>query len=326
MKTFNALVSLAAVGVLMVVAGSVTAQQGYPSKPIRFVLPYPPGGSTTPLARIVGQKLTENWGQQVIIDNRGGGNTIIGTDVVAKASPDGYTILLISSAFFSAPSLFPYLPYDTVKDFEAVATIAKSRFVLVVHPSVPANNLREFIALAKSEPRKLNYASSGVGSNVHLSGELFDIMVGTKMQHIPYKGSGPLISDLIGGQVQLSFQVPISVMSQIKSGRLRAIAITGEARSSALPQVPTFAEGGLPDFGLTGWFGIVAPAGTSKEIIEKMSSEMAAILAMPDVQEALAKQGSDAFISTPEQVAAMIKSDIAKYAKIIKAANIKIEE
>ena len=207
-----------------------------------------------------------------------------------------------------------------------MASISKSRHVLVLNPSIAANNLQEFIALAKSKPGQLNYASSGVGTNTHLSGELFDLMTGTKMQHIPYKGSGPLVSDLIGGQVQLSFQVPISVISHIRSGKLKAIAITGETRASALPQVPTFAEAGLTGFGLMGWFGIVTPAGTPKEIIGKMSAEMAAILAKPDVQDFLAKQGSEAFVSTPGEVAALIKADVAKYARVIKAANVKIDQ
>ncbi|MFH1605403.1 MAG: tripartite tricarboxylate transporter substrate binding protein, partial [Pseudomonadota bacterium] len=279
-----------------------------------------------PMARMAAGKLAEKWGLPVVVDNRPGGNTIIGAEIVAKAAPDGYTILLISAAFLSTPSLLSYLPYDTVKDFVGVATISKSRHVLVLHPSVKASNLQEFIALAKSEPGKLNYGSSGIGTNTHLSGELFDIMAGTKMQHIPYKGSGPLLSDLIGGQVQLSFQVPISVISHIKSGRLKPIAITGETRASALPQVPTFTEVGLPGFGVMGWFGIAAPAGTPKAIIDKISREMAAILSRPDIQEHLAKQGSEAFISTPEQVAALIKADVAKYARIIKAANVKIEK
>ncbi len=326
MKVFNAVVRMLMLGALMGLAGSVAAQQAYPNRPIRFIVPYPPGGSTTPMARIVGQKLSERWGQQVVVDNRGGGNTIIGNDAVAKAPPDGYTILLVSSAFMTTPSLLPYLPYDPIRDFDAVATISTSRFVLVLHPSVPANTLQEFISLAKSRPGKLNYASSGVGANTHLSAELFDITVGTKMQHIPYKGSGPLVSDLIGGQVHLSFQVPVSVISHIKSGRLRPIAITGEARLPVLPQVPTFAEAGLPGYGLAGWFGIAAPAGTPKEIINKMSSEVAAILATPDVQEILANQGSEAFISNPEQTAALIKADMAKYARIIKSANIKMEQ
>ncbi len=325
MKTFNAMTCLVALGVLAGLAGPAAAQQAYPSKAIRLIVPYPPGGSTDPMARLAAQKLSEKWGQPVIVDNRPGGNTVIGNDAVAKAQPDGYTVLLISAAFLSTPSLLPRLPYDTLKDFDGVASISLSRHVLVLNLSVPANNLQEFIALAKAKPDQLNFASSGVGTNTHLSGELFNILAGTKMQHIPYKGSGPLVSNLIGGQVQVSFQVPISVIPQVKSGKLKAIAITGETRSAAMPQVPTFAEAGLPGMELTGWFGIVAPAGTPKEVIAKMSKEMALILAMPDTQDFLVKQGSEAFVSTPEQVNARIKSDVAKYAKIIKAANVTLD-
>jgi tripartite-type tricarboxylate transporter receptor subunit TctC len=310
---------------LMAVAGPGIAQQAYPHKAIRFVVPYPPGGSTDPMARLAGGKLAERWGHPVVVDNRPGGNTIIGTEAVAKAPADGYTILLASTAFLTSPSLFSRLPYDTLRDFTGVATIGKSRFVLVLSLSVPASTLQEFIALAKSRPGQLNFASSGIGANTHLSAELFNGMLGTKMHHIPYKGSGSLITDLIGGRVQLSFQVPITVLPFITSGKLKAIAITGDSRAPALPEVPTFSEAGLPGFHSQGWFGIVAPAATPKNAINKMSSEMASILAMPDTREYLVKQGSEAFVSTPEQVNALIKADVAKYAKIIKSANIKLE-
>ncbi len=310
---------------LMAVGSPGIAQQAYPNKAIRFIVPYPPGGSTDPMARLAAGKLAERWGQSVVVDNRPGGNTIIGTDAVAKAPPDGYTILLASSALLTAPSLFPRLPYDALRDFTGVATIGKSRFVLVLSPSVPANNLQEFIALAKAKPGQLSFATSGIGANTHLSAELFNGMVGTKMHHIPYKGSGLLVTDLISGRVDLSFQVPITVMTYVTSGRLKAIAITGDNRAPALPEVPTFSEAGLPGFRAEGWFGIVAPTATPKNVINKMSSEIAVILAMPDSREYLIKQGSEAFISTPEQVTALIKADVAKYAKIIKDANIKVE-
>ena len=302
------------------------AQQSYPTKPIRFIVPYPPGGSTDPMARLVGNKLAERWGQSVVIDNRPGASTIIGTDAVAKAAPDGYTILLASSAFVTGPSMFARLPYNALRDFTGVATIAKSRFVLVVGLAVPASNLQEFIALAKSKPGQLNFATSGVGANTHLSAELFNGMAGTKMNHIPYKGSGVLVTDLISGRVELSFQVPITVMNYITSGRLKAIAITGDGRAPALPDVPTFSEAGLQGFNPAGWFGIVAPAASPKFVINKMSSEVASILALPDSRDYLIKQGSESFVSTPEQVNALIKSDIIKYAKVIKDANIKVQQ
>ncbi len=325
MRSCRIFARILALGVLAVLSGALSAQQAYPNKPIRFIVPYPPGGSTDPMARLAAQKLSEKWGQSVIVDNRPGGNTIIGTEAVAKAPPDGYTILLASTAFVTTPSLVPYLPYDTIKDFSAAATIAKSRNVLVLNPSVPANSLRELIALAKSKPGQLNFASSGVGTSVHLAGELFNIMAETKIQHIPYKGSGPLISDLIGGQVQMSFQIPVSALQHIKSGKLKAIAVTGEARLATAPQIPTFAEAGLPGFDMTGWYAIVAPAATPKAIIDKISGDMAVILAMPETQEQLARQGMEHYISTPAQVAALFKADIAKYARIIKSANIKLE-
>ena len=303
----------------------VHAQSAYPTRPIRFIVPYPPGGSTDPMARLAANKLSERWGHSVVVDNRPGGNTIIGTEAVAKAAPDGYTILLASSALLTTPSLFPKLPYNVLRDFTGIATIGKSRFVLVVGPSLTVSNLQEFIALAKSKPGQLSFASSGIGANTHLSAELFNGMVGTRMNHIPYKGSGVLVTDLISGRVDLSFQVPITVMTYITSNRLRAIAITGDTRAPALPEVPTFSEAGLPGFRAEGWFGIVAPAASPKGAIQKMSSEMAEILALPDSRDYLLKQGSEAFISTPEQVTALIKSDVARYAKIIREARIKIE-
>jgi len=312
-------------GMLLAIAGSATGQQAYPTKAIHFIVPYPPAGSTDPMARMVAQKLASKWGQPVIVDNRPGGNTIIGTEIVAKAAPDGYTILLASPIFVASPGLLP-LPYDTIKDFTPVATIAKNQIVLVLNPALPANSLKEFIALAKSKPGQLNYASTGVGGIVHLSAELFCMMTGTKLQHIPYKGAVPLMTDLIGGQVDLSFQTTIATIPHIRSGKIKAIAVTGDRRLSALPEVPTYAEAGLPGYGIAGWMGIVAPAGTPKPITDKISNEVAAILAMPEIVEYLAKQGMEPFVSTPAQFAALIKSEIAMYTKIIKTANVKLDQ
>ncbi|MFH1603724.1 MAG: tripartite tricarboxylate transporter substrate binding protein [Pseudomonadota bacterium] len=326
MNIATALARILTASALIAVAGLASAQPAYPSKPIRFIVPFPPGGSTDPMARMSAGKLAEKWGQAVVVENRPGGNTIIGTEAVAKAAPDGYTILLISFSFVTGPSLLPYLPYSPVTSFDPMATIAKSRYVLTLHPSVPANNLQEFIALVRAKPGQLNYGSSGVGTGVHMAGALFNNMMGTKIQHVPYKGSGPLIADLIGGQVELSFQIPVSTIGHIKAGRLKAIAITGDKRLPTLPQVPTFAEAGLPEYFMQGWYGIVSPAGTPKAIINKMSHEMAAILVLPDILEYLARQGMEPFISTPDEMAALIKSDIAKYAKVIKDADIKLQQ
>ncbi len=325
MKFSTAVARIVTAVVLIAGAGFATAQQAYPAKPIRFIVPYPPGGATTPLARIVGQKLTESWGQTVIVDNRGGGNTIVGSEALVKSPPDGYSILLVSNTHVINPLLYPHLPYDAVKDFAPVATLTGTELILAVNPQVPANNLQEFIALAKSKPGQLNYASSGSGGAIHLAAELLNIMAGIKMTHIPYKGGGAIMSDLIGGQVQLAFNLPINLVPHIKSGRLKAIAITGAVRLPALPQVPTFTEAGLSGFEVKAWYGVLAPAGTPNGIIDKLSAEIAKILAMPDINEKLVSQGMGPVISTPEQFAALMKAEAAKYARIIKAANIKLE-
>jgi tripartite-type tricarboxylate transporter receptor subunit TctC len=326
MLKLSAVLARVLFGSLLVCAGSaLAAEPAYPTKPIRFIVPYPPGGSTDPMARLAALKLSERWAQSIVVDNRPGGNTIIGTEAVAKAPRDGYTILLASTALVTTPSLISNLPYNVLRDFTGVATIGKSRFVLVIPPSNPANNLQELIAYVKSKPGQINFASSGVGANTHLSAALFNTMLGTKMNHIPYKGSGILLADLMAGRVDLSFQVPISVITHIKGGKLKPIAMTGESRAPALPEVPTFAEAGMPSFRVGGWFGIVAPTGAPRYAIDKMSREMASILATPETQDYLIKQGSEAFVSTPEEVTALIKADVAKYAKIIKDANIKAE-
>lgn len=325
MKVFNAAVRTVFLGVLMAIAGPVAAQQVYPNKPIRLIVPYPPGGSNNVLARLIGQKLTENAGQPVAVDNRPGGNTVIGSEAMVKSAPDGYTLMLTSITHVINPNLYPDVPYDAVKDFATVCTVASTEEVLVVHPSLPARNLREFIALAKSKPGQLNYSSSGGGNLNHLAAAMFGIMTGVTMQHIPYKGGGPALTDIIAGQVQLGFQVPVNVIPHIRSGRVRALAITGQTRLASLPQLPTFAEEGLPDFEARAWFGIFAPAGTPNAIIDKLSTEIARILALPDIKEKLAGQGLDPFISTPEQFSALVKADLVRYANVIKAANIKPE-
>jgi tripartite-type tricarboxylate transporter receptor subunit TctC len=274
---------------------------------------------------MIAAKLTDRLGQSVIVDNRPGGNTIIGTDAAAKSNPDGYTILWAGPALFSAPSLFPKLPYDVLKDFVGVATLGKIHSVLVLHPSVSASTLRELVALAKAKPGQLNYAHSGIGTNLHLSGELFNLMAGTKIQPIAYKGSGPLSTDLLGGRVEMSFQIPITVIAHINSGKLRAIAITGDGRLPALPQVPTFSEAGFAGYGLTGVSAIAAPAKTSRPVLDKLAGEVAAVLAMPDTIDYISRQGGEPFVSTAQQTTAVIKEQVERYAKIIKDAGIKYE-
>ncbi len=319
------IVRLIMLAMLMPAAGAALAQGAYPTRPVRYIIPFPPGGSTDPMGRFVATKLTERWGQSVVVDNRPGGNTVIGTEVLSRAAPDGYTIGWAGASMFSTPSLMANLPYDVLKDFAAVSTISKARSVLVLHPTVPANNLQEFIALAKAKPGEFNFGSSGVGTNTHLSGELFNQVVGTKMVHIPYKGSGPVSTDLLAGRLQLSFQVPITVISFINAGRLKAIAVSGETRLPALPQTPTFTEAGLPNFGLTSVTGIVVPAKTPRTIIGKIAADLAAILALPATFEFMAKQGAEPYISTPEQTTAIIKEEVARYTKIIKGAGIQYQ-
>ena len=312
-----------ALGAVALTAPLAAAQQTYPNKPIRFIVHFPPGGGADIAARVIAQKLTESWGQQVIVDNRPGGNTIIGSEALVRSPPDGYTLMVTSSAHVINPLLLPSLPYDSVKDFAPVATVSYSELVLVLNVSVPANNLQELIALAKSKPGQLNYASSGSGSTTHLAAEFFNILAGVKTQHIPYKGAGLVMAELLTGQVQLYFNLPTSVVPYVKSAKLKAIAITGESRFSALPQVPTFTEAGLPGLDVKIWFGALAPAGTPQEIIAKVSTEIAKILATPEFKEKLDSQGMEPFISSPDQFAKLIRAEMAKWGKVIKAAGIK---
>jgi tripartite-type tricarboxylate transporter receptor subunit TctC len=319
-----AVARILAIGVLAGVSGAASAQLAYPTRAIHFITPFPPGGSLDPLTRMSAQKLSEKWGQPAVVENRPGANTIIGTNAVAKAAPDGYTILVAGTPHVVNPSLFA-TPYDAIRDFAPIATIARSRQILVVNPALPVSNLQTLIALAKARPGQLTYGSSGTGNTNHLAGELLCALADIRMLHVPYKGAGPATIDLISGQLQLSFHVPISVIPHIKSARLRPLAISGAARATALPQVPTFAEAGLPAFEMTGWTGMFAPAGTPKEIVDKISGEMARILATPEIVERLTTQGLEPLISNPEQFAALLKSDMAKFAKLIKDAKIKVD-
>jgi tripartite-type tricarboxylate transporter receptor subunit TctC len=304
--------------------GLASAQPAYPSKTLRILVPFPAGGSTDPVARLLAQKLTEAWGQGVIVDNRPGGNTIIGTEALTKSAPDGYTLLYTASTHVINALLVPNLPYDSFRDFQPVASIVRSEFVLVVHPSVPAGNLREFIALAKARPDAINYATSGNGNPNHLAGEYFGMVAGVRMNNVPYKGGGPAITDLLGGQVQAMFSVPTAVTGHIKAGKLRALGYTG---SKPLPgvSIPTFAQAGLPGFDINSWNGVFVPAGTPRPVVDKLSAEIGRILASPDVIEKLAAQGQDPWYQNADQFGAMLASDRQKYASIIKAANIKLD-
>ena len=306
-------------------AGPVAAQQTYPTKPIRFILPNAPGGSNSVVARLFSEKLTADWGQPVIVDNRPGGNNVIAADALVRSNPDGHTILLVTAAHAINPLVFPDQPYDPIKDFAPVATLVSTQYILAVNAAVPAANLREFIALAKAKPGQLNGAGAGTGGIQHLALELFNVLAGVKLNHVPYKGGGPGMTDLIGGHVQLAFNNSINIVPHVTSGKIRALAIVGEARSPLMPQVPTFAEAGLPGFDVRNWFGVVAPARTPADIVNKLASEIASIQSMPDIKEKLGSQGVDPFVSGPQQFAALIKAEMTKYGKVIKAANITIE-
>jgi len=302
----------------------VEAQPTYPAKMIRIVVPTVAGGSTTMIARLVAQHFSTAWGQSAIVDNRPGGNTVVGTEYVAKSAPDGYTLLVPSITHIVLP-LLTQTPYDPIKDFAPISGLASQMYVMLLHPSVPAKDVKQFIALAKARPGQVDYSISGAASGGRLAAELFSMVAAVKLQMIPYKGGAQALTDLIGGQVQMSMQAPITVTHHIKSGRLRGIAVTGEARSAVLPDIPTMAEAGLPGVETHTWQGILAPAGTPKEIVDKLSAEVRKILALPEITARLAGQGVNPLPTTPEQFTALMRADTAKIANVIKAANIKIE-
>jgi tripartite-type tricarboxylate transporter receptor subunit TctC len=304
-------------------AAPVALAQEYPQKPIKMITPYPPGGPTDVLARAISQKLSERLGQPIVIDNRPGASGMIGADMVAKAAPDGYTLLANASIHVINPSLYQNPPYDALKDFAPVSQIAEVPLVLVVNPGLGVKTVKELIAKAKATP--LNFASSGNGSAPHLAGEAFNIATGVAMQHIPYKGSGPAITDLIGGQVSLMFDSLPSSMPHIKSGRIVAIAVTTKKRSSALPNVPTVAESGVPGFDVSTWYGIWAPAATPPAIVRRVSSDVAAVVRMPEVRARLAELGAEPVGNTPEEFAAYNRSELGKWAKIVKDSGAKVD-
>ena len=309
--------------VLMLLTATAAGAQAYPSKAVRLIVPFAAGGSTDIIGRTVGQKLNEMWGQPVLVDNRPGGSTVIGTDAVAKAAPDGYTLLITPAPFTIVPSLIGKLPYDPARDFEPITLINTTPLVIVVHPGVPARSIKELIALAKSRPGALNYGSSGAGGSNHLAGELFNAMAGVKMVHVPYKGNAPALADLVGGHVDAVFNGLTSAMPLIKSGRLRALAVTSLARAGALPDMPTLDELGLKGFQAVAWNGLTAPARTPKEVIARLNADVLKVVRSPELAERLKAEGSDPVGNSPAQYAAFLRDEIAKWAKVIKQAGIK---
>ena len=298
--------------------------QQYPSRPVRFVVPFAPGGSTDTLARTIGVKLADALGQQVVVDNRPGANGDIGMLIVARAPADGYTLLLGYIANLAiAPSLYTKMTYDPAKDYAPITQIATSPNVMTAHPSVQAKGLKELVALAKAKPGAVNFASTGVASVGHLTGELLNNLAGMKMTHVPYKGGGQAIIDLLGGHVQVMFSGFSAAMPHIKSGKIRALAVTGAKRSPALADVPTIAEQGFPGVEATAWYGVLAPAGTPKPVVTRLHDETVRILKLPDVSQRLDALGFEIVGSTPEQFGAYIKSEIRKWEKVVKASGAK---
>jgi tripartite-type tricarboxylate transporter receptor subunit TctC len=300
--------------------------QTYPTKPLRMVVPFPPGGTTDILGRVAAQKLSEALGQQVIVDNRPGAGGNIGTELVAKSPPDGYTLLTDPGSTLTInPSLFARLPFDPLKDFAPVTILAAVPNLLVVHPSLPVRSVKDLIALARAKPGQLNYASSGAGQSTHLAMELFKSMARVNMIHVAYKGSSPAITDLLGGHVLLMFDNMPSALPHAKAGKLRGIAVSTAKRSPVTPDVPTVAESGLPGFEVSVWFAVLAPAATPREIVERLNGILVKALQSPDVRERLSSQGAEPIGDTPADFTAVMKRDLVKWAKVVKDANIKLD-
>ena len=312
---------------LLVAGAAATAQaQTYPSKPIRMIVPFPPGGTTDILARAIGAELTKAWGQPVVIENRPGAGGNIGSEAVAKSPGDGYTLLMGTVGTHGInPSLYKKMPYDAVKDFAPVTLVALVPNILVVHPSVPAKSVVELIALAKKQPGKLTYASSGNGTSIHLSGALFESLTGVQMVHVPYKGSAPAVTDLLGGQVNMMFDNMPSALPHVKAGKLRPLGVTSAKRSPAVPDVPTIAEAGVKGYEASSWFGVLAPARTPKDIVAKLNAGIAKSLGTPEMKEKLSSQGAEPVGNTPEQFGAFIRAEIDKWAKVVKASGATVD-
>ena len=315
--------------VLAALAASVALSafaQSYPSKPIRLIVPFAAGGGNDNIARLVGKRLNENLGQPLVIDNRPGAGGVVGAELAAKSPPDGYTLFLGGVGSHAVnPNLIEKLPYDPIRDFSPVILLARAPLILVVHPSVPARTFAEFVAYARKNPGKLNFASNGNGSSAQLAAVMFDSMAGAEMVHVPYKGLAPALTDLLSGQVQVMFSSPVAILPHIKAGKLRALAVTGEKRMASLPEAPTVAESGFPGYEASSWYGILAPAGTSREIVARLNAEFLKALEQPDVRNSLIADGAEPVGDTPEQFAAYIRSEKERMGKLIRDARIRME-
>ena len=326
MKGHRAILTAGVVLAALVLAPVTLRAQSYPSKPIRLIIPFPPGGSTDILGRSLAQKLSEAWGQQVLVDNRGGAGGTIGADLAAKAPADGYTLLMGHIGTLAVNvSLYPKLSYDPVRDFAPVSLVALVPNVLVVHPALPVKNVSELIAYAKANPDKLNYSSGGNGSAAHLAVEYFKLQTKTEIVHVPYKGTGPSVTDLIAGQVSMTMTGAPAVMPHVQSGRIRALGVSSPQRIPALAQIPSVAEAGVQGFDATQWYGVVAPAGTPKDVVAKLNAEIRKIMQSKEMLDRLNTEGAIAAAGTPEQFGAYIKNEIMRWGVVVKAAGMKAD-
>jgi tripartite-type tricarboxylate transporter receptor subunit TctC len=315
---------LLAVLLLLASLGAL-AQEPYPSKPIRMILPFPPGGGTDLLGRLIADRLAAALGQPVVTENRGGAGGNVGAEAAARSAPDGYTIVLVAPSLAISPTLYSKLNYDPIKDFAPIALVAQVPNVMITHPSVPATTLAEFIAYARANPGKLNFGSGGLGTSNHLAGELFNLRTGAGLIHVPYKGVNLAMNGVLAGEVHLVFiGVPVPA-PHIKAGRLRALAVLARERSPLIPEVPTAAEAGLADFDVTTWYGILAPAGTPRPIIQRLNAELRKMMAAPEIKERLAAMGTEPLTSTPEEFGAYIKREIAKWGDVVRKAGLRAE-
>jgi tripartite-type tricarboxylate transporter receptor subunit TctC len=305
----------------LVAAVAPGAAQNYPTRPIDLIVPFVPGGTTDTIARMIAQRITDNWPQPAIVNNRPGAGSTIGTAVVAKAAPDGHT-LLVTTIGFAINATMQKVPYDSIKDFAPITELASIPLMLVVHSSLPVNNLQEFIALAKSQPGGLDYASSGTGTSPHLAAEMFKAMAGVNLVHVPYKGNAEVLNALLGGHVKVHFGLVLSMLQHVRNGTLRVLAVTTERRLALLPDVPTIAELGYPRYEISSWQGLFAPAGTPKEIVGKINAETGRMLAVPEVRERIVREGATPVGSSPEQFSERVRNEIAKWAKVIKESGL----
>lgn len=303
---------------------TIASAQEYPGKPIRFIVPFPPGGATDVFARIIGQKMSDTWGQQVLVDNRAGAGGNIGAELAAKSPPDGYTIIIVGPSHAVNINIYKTIGYDPIKDFTAITQVASVQSFLVVHPSLPVKSVKDLVALAKANPGQLNYGSGGNGAPGHLAGEMLNMLAGIKLVHVPYKGVGSVVG-LVRGDHSVEFNNLISVGAQIKAQKVRVLAVAGAKRASQMPEILTIAEAGVPGYEMVQWFGVLAPAGIPKAIVDKLNAEMVRILKLPDVKERFDALGSETVGGSPEQFDALIKSEIVKWTKVVKQAGIRID-